>query len=108
MRTSSQNGGLVRTLIQMGRKEGPGAYFKGIGPTLLGSIPYEGIKFLCFDLYYDAFRKNIKSGNESTDGILAKLISGKMSMLFNGSAQDLKTPYRRSSWGHRWFRRLSQ
>mmetsp|Transcript_14075 Transcript_14075/g.16475 ORF Transcript_14075/g.16475 Transcript_14075/m.16475 type:complete len:325 (+) Transcript_14075:94-1068(+) len=78
LRTSSQNGGLVRTLIQMGRKEGPGAYFKGIGPTLLGSIPYEGIKFLCFDLYYDAFRKNIKSGNESTDGILAKLISGAL------------------------------
>lgn len=37
--------GIIQTVIVTAREEGPMAIYKGISPTLLGSMPYEGIKF---------------------------------------------------------------
>ena len=36
---------LVATISVIWRAEGVGGLFRGVGPTLLGSFPYEGIKF---------------------------------------------------------------
>lgn len=37
--------GIINTVLTTAREEGVGALYKGITPTLLGSMPYEGIKF---------------------------------------------------------------
>lgn len=42
--------GIVNTFLLTLREEGFRALFRGIGPTLAGSIPYEGIKFGSYDL----------------------------------------------------------
>uniref|UniRef100_K3X5K1 Uncharacterized protein n=1 Tax=Globisporangium ultimum (strain ATCC 200006 / CBS 805.95 / DAOM BR144) TaxID=431595 RepID=K3X5K1_GLOUD len=42
--------GIYNTFIVTLREEGFRALFRGIGPTLLGSIPYEGIKFGSYDV----------------------------------------------------------
>ncbi|KAJ0400957.1 hypothetical protein ATCC90586_007618 [Pythium insidiosum] len=42
--------GIINTFVVTLREEGFRALFRGIGPTLAGSIPYEGIKFGSYDL----------------------------------------------------------
>lgn len=42
--------GIYDTFAVTTREEGVRALFRGIGPTLFGSIPYEGIKFGSYDL----------------------------------------------------------
>ncbi|TYZ68526.1 hypothetical protein PybrP1_006432 [[Pythium] brassicae (nom. inval.)] len=42
--------GITNTLVVTLREEGFRALFRGIGPTLFGSIPYEGLKFGSYDL----------------------------------------------------------
>ncbi|TMW61114.1 hypothetical protein Poli38472_013577 [Pythium oligandrum] len=42
--------GIVNTLVVTVKEEGFRALFRGMGPTLLGSIPYEGIKFGSYDI----------------------------------------------------------
>lgn len=42
--------GITQTFMLTLREEGSVALFRGIGPTLAGSIPYEGIKFGSYDL----------------------------------------------------------
>jgi solute carrier family 25 phosphate transporter 23/24/25/41 len=37
--------GIVQTILLTVREEGVAALFKGITPTILGALPYEGIKF---------------------------------------------------------------
>ena len=37
--------GIVDTVLVTAREEGPRALYKGMSPTLLGAMPYEGIKF---------------------------------------------------------------
>ncbi|GBG34760.1 Mitochondrial carrier protein [Hondaea fermentalgiana] len=37
------------TLAHMAKTEGILSWYRGVGPTLLGAIPYEGIKFAVFD-----------------------------------------------------------
>ena len=34
----------------MAAREGFGSWYRGVTPTLLGALPYEGIKFSVFDL----------------------------------------------------------
>jgi hypothetical protein len=42
--------GILRTFRQIAREEGMRAFYKGVGPTLAGAVPYEGIKFASYDL----------------------------------------------------------
>jgi hypothetical protein len=42
--------GIAQTFVLTLKEEGFFALFRGIGPTLAGSIPYEGIKFGSYDL----------------------------------------------------------
>jgi solute carrier family 25 phosphate transporter 23/24/25/41 len=42
--------GIYSTFMRTFREEGFRALFRGIGPTLAGSIPYEGIKFGAYDV----------------------------------------------------------
>lgn len=37
--------GIVRTMMRTVREEGSKALYRGVAPTLLGAMPYEGIKF---------------------------------------------------------------
>jgi len=43
--TKKQYKGIIRTMVLTVKDEGFWALFKGITPTLLGAMPYEGIKF---------------------------------------------------------------
>lgn len=45
-----QYNGITSTFVRTLREEGFHALYRGIGPTLFGSIPYEGIKFGSYDL----------------------------------------------------------
>lgn len=40
--------GWFKTLMRMAKEEGIGSWFRGVTPTLLGALPYEGIKFSVF------------------------------------------------------------
>ncbi|KAI9922609.1 hypothetical protein PsorP6_000406 [Peronosclerospora sorghi] len=42
--------GIISTFTRMLKEEGQRALFHGIGPTLFGALPYEGIKFESYDL----------------------------------------------------------
>ncbi|KAG7389012.1 Hydrogenosomal carrier protein [Phytophthora pseudosyringae] len=42
--------GIAHTFMRTLREEGPRALFRGIGPTLFGALPYEGIKFGSYDV----------------------------------------------------------
>ncbi|KAI9917110.1 hypothetical protein PsorP6_012310 [Peronosclerospora sorghi] len=42
--------GIISTFTRTLKEEGPRALFRGIGPTLFGALPYEGIKFGSYDL----------------------------------------------------------
>lgn len=41
--------GIVRTTLDTVKFEGVLALYRGVGPTLVGAIPYEGIKFGSYD-----------------------------------------------------------
>mmetsp|Transcript_12142 Transcript_12142/g.23693 ORF Transcript_12142/g.23693 Transcript_12142/m.23693 type:complete len:350 (-) Transcript_12142:171-1220(-) len=41
---------LLNTLTSMVKKEGITSWYRGIAPTLIGAVPYEGIKFAMFDV----------------------------------------------------------
>ena len=43
------------TVLTVVRNEGLWALYRGMGPTLMGALPYEGIKFGC----YDMLRRNV-------------------------------------------------
>ena len=38
------------TILSTVRREGIWALYRGMGPTLMGALPYEGIKFGCYDV----------------------------------------------------------
>ncbi|CAH0476171.1 unnamed protein product [Peronospora belbahrii] len=42
--------GIIHTFMKTLKEEGPRALFRGIGPTLFGAFPYEGIKFGSYDV----------------------------------------------------------
>lgn len=62
---------VVAVLTNMARREGPMSWYRGVGPTLAGSVPYEGIKFASFDWAMDAL-----GTVNPNHAVLNKLMSG--------------------------------
>ena len=74
--------GIVNTVLITAREEGVRALYKGITPTLLGAMPYEGIKFGTVGLLERAFPKTTTTSTEEGQGgllsnnIIRKLMFG--------------------------------
>mmetsp|Transcript_5469 Transcript_5469/g.9154 ORF Transcript_5469/g.9154 Transcript_5469/m.9154 type:complete len:146 (-) Transcript_5469:279-716(-) len=58
---------MISVLTDTVRKEGVMGLYKGVGPTIAGALPYEGIKFGCYDLLVTTWAKD-ESGNVSITG----------------------------------------
>lgn len=58
--------GIVNTVIVTAREEGVKALYKGVTPTLLGAIPYEGLKFgtvAMLELMFPKQEENVSTAN---------------------------------------------
>ena len=77
--------GIVNTVLITAREEGVRALYKGITPTLLGAMPYEGIKFGTVGLLERAFPKTTTttSTEEAQGGLLSNNIIRKL--MFGGA-----------------------
>jgi solute carrier family 25 phosphate transporter 23/24/25/41 len=64
--------GIINTVLVTAREEGALALYKGVSPTLLGAMPYEGIKFGTVAILERAFprkRRTMREGaEEEVDG----------------------------------------
>jgi len=67
--------GMIETLANMVQREGFLSWYRGIGPTLAGSIPYEGIKFAAFDATMRVF-DDISPNTGLTNKLVAGAIGG--------------------------------
>lgn len=84
--------GIVNTVLITAREEGVRALYKGVTPTLLGAMPYEGIKFGTVSLLERAFPKKkyttltttTDAEEEGRGGLLSNNIIRKL--LFGGAA----------------------
>jgi len=65
---------LVQTLVSMAKIEGLTSWYRGVGPTLLGALPYEGIKFAVYDWTVDMQLKHFDI--DPSKNMIAKLGSG--------------------------------
>ncbi|KAL9186064.1 hypothetical protein ACHAXT_005302 [Thalassiosira profunda] len=63
--------GIVNTVVVTAREEGVRALYKGITPTLLGAMPYEGIKFGTVGILDATFPKK-----EDDNNVVRKLMFG--------------------------------
>jgi len=70
--SSGKEGRLFHTLASMAKQEGFRSWYRGIWPTLLGSIPYEGVKFSVYDACVSSGSPLIDPSNS----VLLKLTSG--------------------------------
>ena len=74
--------GIVNTVLTTAREEGVRALYKGVTPTLLGAMPYEGIKFGTVGLLERAFPKPTTTTHLDTEedrgGILSNNIIRKL------------------------------
>lgn len=76
--------GIINTVLVTAREEGFRALYKGVTPTLLGAMPYEGIKFGTVGVLERAFpKKNKEGGNNAEGGILSNNVTRKV--LFGGA-----------------------
>jgi hypothetical protein len=67
---------MTRLLYQMAREEGIRSWFRGIGPTLAGAMPYEGLKFGVYGILTETVIPAIKT--ENTDTVFLNLFSGAL------------------------------
>lgn len=74
--------GILRTLVLTVRDEGFLALYKGMTPTLLGAMPYEGIKFGTVGLLEKYFSSNENGESNSTP--LRKMMFGGMGGVMAG------------------------
>lgn len=81
--SSKQYSGILSTLSLTVREEGIAALYKGATPTLLGAMPYEGIKFGTVGLLEQAFSKQ-ENTTTTTPPWLRKLLFGGMGGIMAG------------------------
>jgi hypothetical protein len=76
--------GIVNTIVITAKEEGVRGLYKGITPTLLGALPYEGIKFGTVGLLEKALpKKKTDPEEDGAGGILSNNIIRKL--LFGGA-----------------------
>ena len=57
--------GIINTVVMTAKEEGFSALYKGVTPTVLGALPYEGIKFGTVGVLEGAFPKDPDSDRQS-------------------------------------------
>lgn len=65
--------GIISTIVMTVRDEGPMAVYKGVTPTLLGALPYEGIKFGTVSFLEKLFPPD---GQSSTSSVRKMIFGG--------------------------------
>mmetsp|Transcript_24260 Transcript_24260/g.39343 ORF Transcript_24260/g.39343 Transcript_24260/m.39343 type:complete len:262 (+) Transcript_24260:224-1009(+) len=73
---------LSSTMISMVRNEGFGSLYRGVGLTLIGSLPYEGIKFASFDMSQAIISQKFP---EYSNAAWTKLLSGAIAGTIAGT-----------------------
>jgi len=70
--------GIVNTVLLTAREEGFRALYKGVTPTLLGAMPYEGIKFGTVGILERMFPKkeSDKEGESISSNVMRKVMFG--------------------------------
>ena len=70
--------GIVNTVLTTAREEGVRALYKGVTPTLLGAMPYEGIKFGTVGILEKIFpkKKDDAEGGSVSNNVTRKLMFG--------------------------------
>jgi hypothetical protein len=81
---SSRYRGLMTTLQLTAREEGLPALYRGAGVSLVAVLPFEGVKFLCFDYYSRVFATSSFSsrpgeGHEPDKGLKAGIMGETLS-----------------------------
>ena len=71
---SVQEAPLASTFRTMVKEEGARAFFRGVGPTILGAVPYEGVKFAVYDS--SIAMQNSMGVDQQTHPLLPKLAAG--------------------------------
>jgi hypothetical protein len=64
--------GIMAAFVAIVKEEGAKSLFRGMGPTLLGSIPYEGIKFGS----YDFLRHHMPANVDTKTDFVGKMFCG--------------------------------
>ena len=63
--------GIVDAAYQVWRLEGPRAFYRGIGPSLVGILPYAGVDIAVFELLKDRLVESYPNGRPPPAAILA-------------------------------------
>ncbi|ETI54421.1 hypothetical protein F441_02723 [Phytophthora nicotianae CJ01A1] len=74
--------GIAHTFMRTLREEGPRALFRGIGPTLFGALPYEGIKFGSYDILTSLLPEDIDPKADFAGKILCGGGAGVLATIF--------------------------
>jgi hypothetical protein len=75
-------GGILQTMMLTVKDEGVRALYKGVTPTLMGAMPYEGIKFGTVGILEQIFPKS--STDESSSQVLRKMLFGGLGGVMAG------------------------
>lgn len=74
--------GITSTFLRTFREEGFRALFRGVGPTLVGAIPYEGIKFGSYDLLTQLLPRDIDPKADFAGKIMCGGGAGMLATIF--------------------------
>lgn len=69
---------MTKTVMNIVRFEGFLGLFRGISPSLLGAIPYEGVKFLSFDIYKRTLRELFPHFTDGASDVTIKVAAGAL------------------------------
>mmetsp|Transcript_4258 Transcript_4258/g.6347 ORF Transcript_4258/g.6347 Transcript_4258/m.6347 type:complete len:290 (+) Transcript_4258:23-892(+) len=73
--------GIWPVMFKTIQKEGITGLYKGIGPTLFGALPYEGIKFGCYEILGNAI---LKRKGQAQTSILDQFLCGAVAGTISG------------------------
>jgi hypothetical protein len=77
-------GGIIETVVLTVKDEGVRALYKGVMPTILGAMPYEGIKFGTVGLLENLFPKKINADETASTPVLRKMLFGGLGGVMAG------------------------
>ena len=78
---SSRAPGMTRLMFRMAREEGLRSWYRGVGPTLLGALPYEGIKFAMYGILMDKYAAHYHHDKSTIPKLLCGAIAGTVAGL---------------------------
>jgi hypothetical protein len=77
-------GGIIQTVVLTVKDEGVRALYKGVTPTILGAMPYEGIKFGTVGLLENLFPKKRGAEEGTSTPVLRKMLFGGLGGVMAG------------------------